>query len=383
MHSTLKFLDRLIGYPTVSSDSNLDLIDYVVDVVERAGARTIITTDDTATKANLLATFGPEGDGGVVLSGHTDVVPVEGQDWSCDPFTLVVDEDRAWGRGTTDMKGYLACVLAQVAPLSQMDLSRPVHFAFTYDEEVGLLGGQVLLADLEERPFQPALAMVGEPTLMRVVTAHKGGYEFTTRFTAGERHSSMGTYGAGAISAAGRFIGLLDSVAEELLENAPSGSRFDPVGSTINIGTIRGGVARNITPREVVLEWELRPAQSDDPAYVTDRVSRFVEEELVPHMRRVFPEATVETTSRGEIDGLYGDDDGEAARLLLEVTDSDTTEAVSYCTEAGLFDAAGISAVVCGPGSIEQAHKPDEYIELSQLEQCLDVLQRLIQRQAV
>ncbi|MPZ53543.1 MAG: M20/M25/M40 family metallo-hydrolase [Acidimicrobiia bacterium] len=265
-----------------------------------------------------------------------------------------------------------------VENISPDNLQKPLHLAFTYDEEVGCLGAPVLLTDMKEQGFRPAVAVVGEPTEMGVAVAHKGCYEYTTTFTAGEQHGSLGTRGAGAISAAGRFAGLLDELASDLEARAPQDSLFDPVGTTINMGTIRGGVARNITPGSVVMEWEMRPVRAEDRVYVLDSATRFVEEKLLPDMREVFSNASVETVSLGEVDGLLPEPAGAAVSLVKEATGADSVEAVSFCTEAGLFQKEGVSTVVCGPGNIQQAHKPDEFIEIAQLDSCHSMMERLI-----
>ncbi len=375
---SIEILRQLVGYPTISADSNMDLIDYAVDLLEATGARPVIITDDGGAKANVFATIGPDGDDGVVLSGHTDVVPVEGQEWRRDPFVAAVDGTRVWGRGTTDMKGFIACVLAMIPRFSEVGLTRPVHVALTHDEEEGCHGAKVMLADLEGKGIRPATAIIGEPTRMQIVGAHKGCHEFTTEIVGVERHASLGAGGAGAIHGAARFIALLDSLAVELTGRARADSPFEPAGSTINVGTISGGVARNITAGSAVLDWEIRPVQREDVDFVLNRVERYVDEVLLPDMRSVFPSASVSTTNVGEAGGLLYHPDSEAIALASRITGADSVVVMSFGTEAGLFQESGISTVVCGPGDIEQAHKPDEYVEISELESCLGMLERLV-----
>lgn len=374
---TVEILGRLVSCPTVSSDGNLDLIDYVADLLESTGARLSIIEDPTATKANLFATIGPEVDGGLVLSGHTDVVPVEGQDWNRDPFRLSIEDGRAWGRGTTDMKGFIACVLAMVPVIATWDLSRPVHVALTYDEEVGCHGAKTMLAELGNRGSKPATAIVGEPTDQVIVIAHKGCYEYTTEIRGVERHASISAAGAGAIHAAARFIGMLDGLADEMTVRAPSESPFDPPGTTFNVGTISGGVARNITAGGAMFEWEMRPIDNADRDYALETVERFVQEVLLPSMRAEYPDASLTTTTVGAVGGFERDPDGPAVAMARRIAPGSELGVVSFGTEAGLYQELGISTVVFGPGSIDQAHKPDEFIELAHLEACLAMLARL------
>jgi acetylornithine deacetylase len=374
---TVEILDRLVSFPTISSDGNLDLIDYAKGLLEGAGARVSVTEDQAGKKANLFATIGPESNGGVILSGHTDVVPVEGQDWTRDPFRLAIEGGRAWGRGTTDMKGFIACVLAMAPVVASWDLARPVHVALTYDEEVGCHGAKVMLADLARSRPRPAIALVGEPTDEAIVIAHKGCYEYTTEIRGVERHASISAAGAGAIHAAARFVGMLDRLADEMADRAPADSPFAPPGTTFNVGTISGGVARNITAGGAVFEWEMRPINGADRDYALETVESFVQEVLLPSMRAEYPDASLTTTTVGAVGGFERDPNGPAVVLARRISPDSQLGVVSFGTEAGLYQELGISSVVFGPGSIDQAHKPDEFIELSQLERCLAMLGRL------
>jgi len=375
---TVEILSRLVAFPSVSSDTNLELIDYATQLLTPLGARLITTTDPGGTKANLFATIGPEIDGGVVLSGHTDVVPVEGQEWTRNPFLAEVDEGRVWGRGTTDMKGFIACALAMAPRFAAADLTYPIHLALTYDEEEGCHGAKIMLEELARSGPRPSAAIVGEPTGFDIVIAHKGCFEFTTEIAGVERHASMSAAGAGAIHAAVSFIAELDRIADELAARAPVDSPFDPPGTTINVGTISGGVARNITAGSTVFDWEMRPVEPGDAEFVLGRIDRFVEGWLLPKMRREFPEATVTTTTVGAVGEFSRDPEGRGVALARRLTGNDALGVVSFGTEAGLFQDLGISTVVCGPGSLDQAHKPDEFIELTQLEQCLTVMENLL-----
>lgn len=277
------------------------------------------------------------------------------------------------------MKSFIACALAMAPEFAAAGPSRPIHFALTYDEEVGCQGAKVMLKDLTERDLRPEVVIIGEPTGLGTVVAHKGCYEFTTEIHGIERHASMSGAGAGAIHAAARFIGMLDRLADELARRPPPNSPFDPPSTTINVGTIAGGVARNITASSAVFDWELRPVDPGDATYVLGRLEQFVADELLPSMQQEFPEASITTTTVGSVGGFLPDPDGPAVALARRLNGSPELQVVSFGTEAGLFQELGIAPVVCGPGSLDQAHKPDEFIEIAQLEGCLAMLQHLLE----
>ena len=367
----------LVETPTISTDSNLACIDTIESLLVGLGAKVDLTRDETGAKANLFATLGPDIDGGIVLSGHTDVVPVAGQDWSSSPFVLREDDGRLYGRGTCDMKGFIAICLAVAPSFAAADLKRPLHFAFTYDEETGCLGAKVMLAALKASGRRPAVCIIGEPTGMKVIEGHKGCCEQTTRLVGLEGHGSMPSAGVNAVEYAARYIGELLTIGSELQARVPEGSRFEPPWTTINVGAIRGGVAHNVIPNTCEIDWEFRPVNRADKDYVWDRVRTYSNEVLLPEMRRVFPEAELETLSIGDVDGLEPMEDSAAVRLAQDLTGGNSVELVPFGTEAGLFQELGISTVVCGPGSIAQAHKPDEFVEIAQLDACLDMLMRL------
>jgi acetylornithine deacetylase len=384
LDETIAILSDLVAFPTVSQDSNLSLIAYLNQRLDDIGARTYLTVDAGGTKANLFATLGPpEIDGGVVLSGHTDVVPVEGQDWSGDPFALRRDDGRLYGRGTCDMKGFIACVMALAPELQQAGLRRPLHLAFTYDEEVGCLGAQVMLQKLSETGPKPAICIVGEPTDMRLIEGHKGCCEYTTTFTGLEGHASLPHRGVNAVEYAVRYIGKLLDIGEALRARAPATSRFEPPWSTIQVGRIAGGVARNIIAGSCAVEWELRNVNAGDLGYAKAEIAGYVDTELLPRMRAVFADASIVTETIGEVAGLEPLDECEAEALVRALT-GDRSEAVcvSFGTEAGLYQQHGVSTVICGPGSIAQAHRPDEFIEIAELDACLDMIGGLTTRLA-
>ncbi|WP_371055399.1 acetylornithine deacetylase [Rhodosalinus sp. K401] len=367
----------LIAFPTVSSDSNLEMMVYLANRLSHLGARTDLFHDETGHKANLFATLGPDREGGVVLSGHSDVVPAVAEDWSSDPFEMVEREGRLYGRGACDMKGFIAATLAAAEGLDAAALTRPVHFAFTYDEEVGCLGARALVEELARREVHPATAIIGEPTSMRIVEGHKGCCEYTTHFRGCAGHGSQPERGVNAAEYAAAYVGRLLQLRRDLVARAPEGSPFDPPWSTVNVGRIEGGVAHNVIAAHAHVEWETRPVSAADQAFVKRTMAAYVEEELLPAMRSVWPGADISTQTIGEVEGLEPMTENAARRLVAELTGANGAEVVSFGTEAGLFQKLGLAAVVCGPGSIEQAHKPDEYVSLDQLSACLDMLDRL------
>jgi acetylornithine deacetylase len=374
--AALDLVRDLIAFDTTSRDSNLKLIDHAQDILEKAGARCRRSYDVTGEKANLFATIGPDGDGGFVLSGHTDVVPVDGQDWSSDPFQPQVRDGKLYGRGACDMKGFVGTVLALAPEIAKAKLTRPIHFALSYDEEVGCVGVKGLLDDLKAQKLKPALAIIGEPTLMKIVGAHKGGAKLVTRCCGREHHSSGPEKGANAVMMAGEFVSLLNSVWDEL--RADEDERFDPPHSTVQATVIHGGTAVNILAREAEVTWEYRCLPDRDPNRIIEQVKERAAAEVLPKYQRRAAEAALHTTLHAQYPGLTMDENSPAVRLARELTGANQVEAVAYGTEAGHFQSYGIPAVICGPGSIEQAHRPDEYCALSELEACEVFLRKVI-----
>jgi acetylornithine deacetylase len=372
----LSLVKTLIGFDTTSRGSNLELISFVRALLEKAGARCRLTPDASGQKANLFATFGPEGDGGIVLSGHTDVVPVDGQDWSSDPFKAEVRGSKLYGRGACDMKGFVGVALALAPEIANAKLTRPLHFALSYDEEVGCVGVTGLLEDLKREGIRPALAIVGEPTLMKIVGAHKGGAKLVTTCHGREHHSSAPEKGANAVMMAGEFVAMLDNVWDGL--RADADPRFDPPHSTVQATVIAGGTAVNILARQADVTWEYRCLPDRDPSAILETVRQRTEAEIAPKYRARAPEAALTTKLHAQYPGLRMDEDSPAVRLAREVTGANAVEAVSYGTEAGHFQNYGIPAVICGPGSIEQAHRADEFCELSELVACETFLRKII-----
>ncbi len=371
-------LARLIAFDTVSANSNLALIEAVADYLDGHGIASRLIRNEAGDKANLFATIGPVRDGGLVLSGHTDVVPVAGQDWSSDPFEAVTKDARIHGRGACDMKGFIAVCLALVPEMVAARLKTPIHFAFSYDEEVGCAGVPGLLAEIANRLPQPAMAIIGEPTSMRLVNSHKGIYAFETVLSGLEAHSSATHLGVSAILHGAEFITFRASLAEEKREQGPFAEAFEPPYTTFNIGRISGGTAVNIIPRECRIIWEFRPIPGLDLERLKARITAFTEDELRPRMRARFPGAEVTTRQSAAAPPLVPRQGSPAEALVRRLTGANRAGTISFATEAGQFAEKDMSAVVIGPGSIDQAHKPDEYVDLSQLATCEDFLTQLI-----
>jgi acetylornithine deacetylase len=375
-YSAPELLARLVRFDTTSHRSNLPLVRFVEDYLAQHGIASQLVPSADGAKASLYASIGPAAVPGVALSGHTDVVPVEGQSWSSDPFVLTERGGRLYGRGTADMKGFLACVLAAVPDLLRRQLAVPVHLAFSYDEEVGCLGVRPLIAELGRRFVRPRLVIVGEPTSMSVVDSHKGPVRWHVEVKGRAAHSSMAPLGVNAISVAGELIAELARIEHEL-KTAPCDNRFDPPYATLQITRIEGGTATNIVPVFCRLDFDVRALPGVDIAAIDRRIRTFAEKECVPAMRHVAPEAGIDIAITNEVPPFAAGAASEAVALALQLTGQNETHAVSYATEAGLFQAAGSPAVVVGPGDIAQAHTADEWIAKDQLETCMGFLSRL------
>lgn len=375
-NDTMLILGDLVGFPTVTSDSNLDLIAYVTSRLEPLGADIRITPDETGTQANLLATIGPMRDGGVVLSGHSDVVPAEEGDWTGAPFVAMRREQRIYGRGTVDMKGFIACALAMAPSFAEQELTRPVHIAVTFGEEVGCKGAPLLIEDMLRAGIRPDAAIVGEPTEMGIVEAHKGMHEYTTHITGLEGHGSKPAQAVNAVQYGARYVGKLMELAAELEQKPPADSPYDPPHTTISVGSMHGGVAHNIVAGECVIQWEMRPVVRADATRVLDAMAAH-EKQLREEMQSVSELARIETTTVGAVGGLERDGTSRAVELLTRLLGDPRRNVAAFGTEAGLYQAAGIPAAVCGPGSIDVAHQPDEYVSIDQLKQCLDMMKGL------
>ena len=375
-----EMLARLVAFATISDRSNLDLIGFVEAHLAALGVETLRVPDPVEAKASLIARIGPAVAGGVVLSGHTDVVPVEGQPWTCDPFTLTERDGRLFGRGTCDMKGFLACALAAAPAMARAPLNRPIYLALSHDEEIGCLAAPAMIEALLARHPRPEAVIVGEPSLMRVVSGHKAGWGFNVRVRGHEVHSSLIHTGVSAVMVAARLVAWMDAA---MAENAAKGGGepFVPPWTTLHAGTIHGGTAANIAARDCVISGEIRMLPDEPPEAWRARLMAEAAR-LEAEAQAIAPGARVTVESHHVLPALAPEPDGAAERLARQLTGHNGVEVVSYQAEAGQFQEQGLSTVICGPGSIEQAHQPDEFISISQLEAGAAFMDRLIARLA-
>jgi acetylornithine deacetylase len=372
-------IGRLVAFDTTSRESNLALIDFVRDYLDRWRVKSELVYDADRRKANLYATLGPSNAGGVMLSGHSDVVPVDGQQWSSDPFKLVERDDKLYGRGSADMKSFIAVALAKVPDFLAQPLAVPVHLALTYDEEVGCLGARTLIAALAPKNVKPKLCIIGEPTLMQPVVGHKGSRRLRCYVHGHEVHSSLTHRGVNAVETAAELVAHLKGMARQKRAHGPFDPAYDPPYTTIHTGLIAGGTAVNIVPRECRFDFEMRYLPEDDPSAIADELKRYAAT-LLPDMQAVSEEAGISFEETNGVPALAAKESDEVVQLALALSGANGTGKVSFATEGGLFQQAGIPTVICGPGSIEQAHKPDEFIALDQVRQCETFLDRLIER---
>lgn len=379
MTATREILSTLVGFDTVSSRSNLPLLDWVGAYLARHGVSATRLPDPTGEKACLFARIGPAEGEAIALSAHTDVVPVEGQDWSSDPFVLTERGTRLYGRGACDMKGFIACVLAAVPDMVARPLSTPIQIVLTYDEETTFDGVVAAVAALGEEWAKPQALIVGEPTSMQVVDAHLSIAGSRMKITGRAAHSSQPQRGANAIFAAGLVIEELARVREDLIAAGDPTGRFTPPYSTVNIGRIEGGVAHNIVPDLCRIEYGMRGVPGSDIETMITRVERFADENVLPMLRETAPEAMIEHRRWLYVPGLEPAPGSTAERLAFQLAGTNSTTTVAYATEGGVFQRAGIPTVVCGPGSIDQAHAPDEFIEISELAACERFIARLVE----
>ena len=375
---SLDMITRLIGFDTVSRNSNMKLIGYIQDYLAGFGIQSHLVENDDSTKANLFATVGPNVEGGVVLSGHTDVVPVDGQPWDTDPFTLTEKDGRLYGRGTCDMKSFIAIGLAMVPEMIKADLKRPIHFAFSYDEEIGCLGAPDLVDRLVTDIAKPSAVIVGEPSSMKPIMAHKGMTVAKTTVIGHEAHSSQMQRGVSAVMTAARLITFLDDMMARNKEQADPESPFIPPYSTIHVGTVQGGTAVNIISRECSFTWDLRAIPGDD---INNYLKPFKDycDSLLPGMQAIAPKASITTKLTSNVPPMTADGDDTAQTLATRLSGCKHCGVVPFVTEGGQFQERGYSVVVCGPGSIDQAHQPNEYIEISQVTECELFMEKLIE----
>jgi acetylornithine deacetylase len=367
---TLEMLERLVSFNTTSRLSNLELIDFAYEWLKSAGLDPYVDYNHDRTKANLYTVIGPQTGGGVALSGHSDVVSVEGQDWTRDPWQLTREGGLLYGRGTTDMKGFIAAVLAAVPAMVEAGLREPIHLCVSHDEEIGCVGVRSLLEYLARQPNKPASCIVGEPTSMDVVTAHKGKMGISCRVKGRACHSALAPHGVNAVNAAARVIGYLMDMARARRDGGPFDHDFDVPHSTIHTGVIHGGTMLNIVPAECIFEFEFRNLPEEDPIEMLEEVKRFVREQVQPEMRTGEHGVEFGWRELSHFPGLDSSEDDGIVKRVRRLTRNDRIRKVGFGTEAGSFCRTGIRSVVCGPGSIAQAHTPDEYIEIGQLAEC-------------
>jgi acetylornithine deacetylase len=372
-------LTQLVAFDTTSAKSNLALIDFVRAYLDGHGVTSTLTPSADGNKASLFATIGAKSDGGIGLSGHSDCVPVEGQAWSSDPFQLTRRDGKLYGRGACDMKGFVACVLASIPLFASRQLREPLHIIVSYDEEVGCTGVRPMIARLGHDLPRPRAIIVGEPTSMTVIDAHKRIDAYRTVVTGREAHSALPELGVNAISGAAELIVELDRIGEAFAASA-SNDRFEPPVSTMQVGTVEGGTAANIVPKSCRFQWQIRSLPSADPATVFERLERYGTATVLPRLERNGLPAAIDTTHLGSVPAFVAKPGSEAVALARSLTGANTTSTVSYGTEAGLFEDAGCPTVVCGPGDIAQAHAADEFVAEGQLEACMAFLAKLADR---
>ncbi len=380
MTTSLQHLEKLIAFPSISRDSNLDLIAYVKDVLSGLGIASILVHNEDGRKANLWATIGPPDRAGIVLSGHTDVVPVEGQAWTSDPFRLTARDGNLYGRGTADMKGFIACCLEMAECAVKAPLKTPINFAFSYDEEIGCVGVRRLLDLLKDAPVRPRLCIVGEPTLMQAVTAHKGKLGFRVTAHGLEAHSSLAPIGVNAIYMASDLIGAIRAIQTEIAEHGMRDGDYEVAYTTLHVGKMQGGEVMNIVPNRCTFDFEIRYLPEDDEHAIVTRIMGAAEKVAATY-RNVFAAARFDFAGLQSYPAMNTPVDSEAVKFVHALTGGNSTGKITFGTEGGLFQKVlGTPAVVCGPGNIAVAHKPDEHVSLVQMAQCGKMLARLVKK---
>ena len=378
--NTVEILKQLIAFPTVSIDPNRALIDYCDEILQGIGAKTVIIEDETGKKANLFATIGATDKPGVLLSGHTDVVPIAGQNWTKEPFTLTQEDGKLYGRGTTDMKGFVACALNAAIKASKRDLKTPLHLVLSYDEEIGCIGVRSMIDMLKEAPFKPMFCIVGEPTLLAIATGHKGKTAAHVRCTGHEAHSALAPTALNAIHLACDMIAFIRSLQEDVAANSFQDDDYAIPYTTLHVGKINGGVALNIVPNNTDFFFEIRNLPEDDPTILMEKITAHADKLLQP-LKDEFPQASIDIEITNTYPPLGTGKDADVVDFVTSLTGKNATIKVAFGTEGGLFSTElGIPTVVCGPGSMDQGHKPDEYVEMDQLTQCDAMMDALIGR---
>ena len=381
---SIKILKDLISFKTISGENNSSLINYCEDILTKCGASSFKVFDDEKKRVNLFATLKakkPNGKEPIILSGHTDVVPVS-KGWSTDPFIAEIKDEKLYGRGSCDMKGFLACSLAFAEIFSKSNLSRDIHFSLTFDEETACIGAPLLIKELKKRKITNGICIVGEPTEMKIIDSHKACYEYTTFFEGLAGHSSKPDEGVNAAEYASKYVNKLMSLRNDLINRKPKNSIFTPAYSTLSIGGIFGGIAHNVIADKCHVNWETRPVNKEDGIFLNSEIDKYADG-LLLEMKKKYPNASIKKKIIGEIIGFHRVNDSKACEFVSSITGDNSREVVSFGTEAGLFQEIGISTVVCGPGSIEQAHKIDEFIELSEIKKCLTFLEGVKEKSVV
>ena len=378
-NNSIKILSDLIAFKSISGEDNNSIVNYCEKILSDLGAESFKIFDSEKKMVNLFSSFKSKTKNRkkpIILSGHTDVVPVS-KGWSTDHFKATIKNEKLYGRGSCDMKGFLACLLAYAPIFSNSNIDRDLHFSFTFDEETACQGAPLLIKELKKRNIKNAICVVGEPTNMKIIDAHKGCYEYTTHFYGLAGHGSQPDKGVNAVEYASKFIQKLLEIREFLKRNPPKNSIFNPPYTTLQIGGISGGIARNVIADKCNVDWELRPVVKKDGEFVNDEIEKFIKDKLLPEMRKIYPNSKIEKEIIGEIVGFNREEKSDACELVSSITGDNSRNVVSFGTEAGLFQEIGISTVVCGPGSIEQAHKIDEFIELNEIKKCIKFLDGL------
>ena len=378
----LELAQTLVRMNTVSHNSNLELIHFIRDHLARLGVKSRLTFNEDKTKANLFATLGEGKPAGIILSGHTDTVPWDGQDWTMDPLSALVKDGNLYGRGSADMKAFIGVAVSQAEQFLNSDAPFALHYAFSYEEEIGCFGVKELIADLRDANIKPLACIVGEPTSMIPAIAHKGVYRYKCCVRGKEAHSSLTPHSVNAIEMAARVVGRVRDMAEDFEKNEPRFEGFDVPFSTSSVGQFHGGIADNVVPRDAEFRYEFRDLPTANAAQMQSEVVAYAKS-LEPAMKKVAPAAGFEFETICEIPSFLGSKDDPVTRLAQELSGEKSTTLVAFGTEAGLFKNAGISTVVCGPGSIQQAHQPDEYVSLEQLGRCEAFMQGLARTRAL
>ena len=376
-----EILARLVAYDTTSKTSNLDLIDFVRNQLDEQGIDCQLVHNEDRSRANLYATIGPDDIGGVMLSGHTDVVPTTGQNWHSDPYQLKTSDEILTGRGTCDMKGFIACVLAALPQLTERKLQTPIHLAFSYDEEIGCVGARQLVDTMAGFEVKPKLGLIGEPTSMNMVLAHKGKLSYRVRLSGLSCHSAYISSGVNAVEYAAELIGFIRGMNARVLERGQRDDSYTVPHSTFHVGNIQGGTALNIVPQQCEFEFEIRNLPQDDLDALAHEIRHFALDELLPDMQSRHPDSRIDFEQISHYPGLHTDPASAVLAYTRSINPVDQLgDNVSFGTEAGLFDGIGINSLICGPGSIDQAHKPDEFVSREQLQTCDRMIENLVQR---